>query len=397
MAKEATINVASGSFPDTKKHYELLDGLRGVAALLVLWYHVHEGFAFAGGLPVISDMNHGYLAVDFFFMLSGFVIGYAYDDRWGNGLSLGDFFKRRLIRLHPMAIMGAIIGLICFLIQGAQQWDGTPATVGGIMTALLCAMLFIPAMPGGMYEIRGNGEAFPLNGPAWSLFFEYIGNIAYALLIRRFSTAIVCVLTGVLGFGLIAFTWFDISGTGNFGVGWTMGEYGFLTGGLRMLFPFTAGILLSRIFRPRRIRGAFWICAFALVALFNVPYISSEGVICLNGVYESACIILVFPVLVWVGASGTTTDRLSSKICKFLGDISFPLYITHYPVMYLFYAWMMDSGKQTLGETWPVALSVMALNVIVAWVCLKLYDEPVRKWLTKRFNPATKRLRQHAD
>ena len=72
---------SSAAFTDSKPHYELLDGLRGLAALLVLWYHVYEGFAFAGGDPVIKGINHGYLAVDFFFVLSGFVIGYAYDDR----------------------------------------------------------------------------------------------------------------------------------------------------------------------------------------------------------------------------------------------------------------------------------------------------------------------------
>ena len=88
-------------FADTKSHYALLDGLRGVAALLVVWYHVFEGYQFASGSAIIQEINHGYLAVDFFFILSGFVIGYAYDDRWGKTLTLGKFFKRRLIRLHP--------------------------------------------------------------------------------------------------------------------------------------------------------------------------------------------------------------------------------------------------------------------------------------------------------
>lgn len=392
--RDASRAATSGAYADSKPHYELLDGLRGVAALLVLWYHVHEGFAFAGGQPVVNDINHGYLAVDFFFMLSGFVIGYAYDDRWGRGLTTGRFFRRRLIRLHPMVIMGAVIGLVCFLFQGAQQWDGTPATAGGIMTALLCAMLFIPAMPGGFYEVRGNGEAFPLNGPAWSLFFEYIGNIIYALLIRRLHTATVAVMTALLGVGLTAFTWLNLSGYDMLGVGWTMGEYGLLTGGLRMLFPFTAGIMISRIFTPCRVRGAFWLCAVILLLLFSIPYIPSDGSISLNGVYESFCIVLVFPVLVWLGASGTTTDGLSSGVCKFLGDISFPLYITHYPVMYLFYAWMIHTGKHTMGETWPAALGVMALNVAVAYACLRLYDEPVRKWLARRFTAAGRRRPQ---
>ena len=121
-----------------------------------------------------------------------------------------------------------------------------------------------------------------------------------------------------------------------------------------------------------------------------MPYIPSDGSISLNGLYESLCIIAIFPILVWIGASGTTTDRLSSSICKFLGDISFPVYITHYPVMYLFYAWMIKNKTWTLAETWPVAIGVILLNILVAWVCLKLYDEPVRRWLTNRFLPKKK-------
>ncbi|MDD6253421.1 MAG: acyltransferase family protein, partial [Bacteroidales bacterium] len=124
---------SAASFADTKPHYDILDGLRGAAALLVVWYHVFEGFAFAGGDAIIKGINHGYLAVDFFFILSGFVISYAYDDRWAgsssnsdrNPLTLKNFFLRRIIRLHPMVIIGAITGAITFLMQGSVQWDGT--------------------------------------------------------------------------------------------------------------------------------------------------------------------------------------------------------------------------------------------------------------------------------
>lgn len=88
--------ISSSAFADTKPHYELLDGLRGVAALLVVFYHIFEGFSFAGGGTLITVINHGYLAVDFFFILSGFVIGYAYDDRWKKNMTLKGFFKRDL-------------------------------------------------------------------------------------------------------------------------------------------------------------------------------------------------------------------------------------------------------------------------------------------------------------
>lgn len=169
--------ISAAAFADTKPHYELLDGLRGVAALLVVFYHIFEGLSFAAGGTLITTINHGYLAVDFFFILSGFVISYAYDDRLGKTMSLGNFFKRRLIRLHPMIVMGAVIGALTFCIQGSVQWDGTKIATSMVMLALLCAMFFIPAVPGVRYEVRGNGEMFPLNGPSWSLFFEYIGNI----------------------------------------------------------------------------------------------------------------------------------------------------------------------------------------------------------------------------
>ena len=376
--------ISSAAFADTKPHYELLDGLRGVAALLVVWYHVFEGYAFAGG-TLIESINHGYLAADFFFILSGFVISYAYDDRWGRSLTMKNFFKRRLIRLHPMVIMGAVLGVVTFCIQGGVQWDGAHVATSMIMLALLCAMFFIPAYPGAGYEVRGNGEMFPLNGPSWSLFFEYIGNLLYALFIHRLSTRMLTAFVVLLGAGLACFAIFDVSGYGNMGVGWTLDAVNFLGGLLRMLFPFSLGMLLSRNFRPVKVRGAFWICTAVLLALFVVPYLEGTEPICWNGLYEAFCIIVVFPLLIILGASGNTTDKVSTGICKFLGDISYPLYITHYPFMYLFYAWLIKNEYFTFGETWQVALCVYVWNIVVAYLCLKLYDEPVRRWLTRRF------------
>ncbi len=374
---------SSASYSDSKPHYELLDGLRGVAALLVVWYHVFEGYAFAGG-GLITGMNHGYLAVDFFFILSGFVIGYAYDDRWEKTLTMKDFFKRRLIRLHPMVIMGAVLGVITFCVQGRVQWDGTQVATSAIMLSLLCGMFLLPALPGSAHEVRGNGEMFPLNGPSWSLFFEYIGNILYALFLRRLSTKALVGVNVVLGVLLVWFACGDVAGIGCIGVGWTLDGVNFLGGSLRMLFPFTTGLTLSRVFKPVKVRGAVWICSVVLLLLFCVPFIEGQEPFCMNGLFEAFCIVLVFPVLIVLGASGATTDRHSTRICKFLGDISFPLYIVHYPFMYLFYAWLIENGYSGFAETWQMSLAVYVWNVIVAWACLKLYDEPVRKWLTKK-------------
>lgn len=378
-------NIPSATYADTKPHYELLDGLRGVAALLVIWYHVFEGFAFAGG-GIIEAINHGYLAVDFFFILSGFVIAYAYDDRWTKKtLTLKSFLRRRLIRLHPMVVIGAVIGLIAYLIQGGVTWDGTHVATSMVMLSLLCAMFFIPAVPGAGYDVRGNGEMFPLNGPSWSLFFEYIGNILYALFIRRLSNKGLAVLVALLGVAVVWYTTTDVSGYGMFGVGWTLDAVNFFGGLIRMLFPFTMGMLIQRNFKPIKVRGAFWICTVIMLVLFHVPFIEGNETICMNGLFESFCIVCVFPFMIWIAASGSTTDKFSTHVCNFLGDISYPVYIVHYPLMYMFYAWLIDHKLYTLRETWPMALAVCFGSVVLAYACLKLYDEPVRKWLTKRF------------
>lgn len=167
----------------SKPHYEILDGLRGVAALMVIIFHLFE--THSQGNHLIQIINHGYLAVDFFFMLSGFVIGYAYDDRW-NKMTLGTFFKRRIIRLHPMVIMGSIVGAALFYFQKSSCFPQIEHTsVGTLLLIMLlgCTLLPLPLK----WDVRGWTEMHPLNGPAWSLYYEYIANILYALVIRRFS------------------------------------------------------------------------------------------------------------------------------------------------------------------------------------------------------------------
>ena len=371
---------------DSKPHYALLDGLRGVAALMVVWYHVFEGFQFASQSPIIDSINHGYLAVDFFFILSGFVIGYAYDDRWNKTLTMGEFFRRRLIRLHPMVVMGAAIGTLSFFATGMERWDHTHSTIGLTLLAFVCSALMLPALPGMPREVRGNGEMFPLNGPCWSLFFEYIGNIVYALVLRRFSTRVLALVATILSTCLAWFAITDASGYGSIGVGWTVDAINLYGGALRMLCPLTLGLLLSRIFKPVKVRGAFWICAAVLIALLYVPYLTGGERVSLNGVFETITIVIIFPAIVWLAASGKTTDRLSSKVCQFLGEISFPLYIVHYPLMYVFYLWLIKTRQYTLHETWPVALLTVFCSVALAWLCMRFYDRPVRKWLRKKWS-----------
>lgn len=368
--------VSMSAFPDTKPHYDILDGLRGVAAITVVCFHLFEAYATS---HLDQGINHGYLAVDFFFILSGFVVGYAYDNRWGK-MKTKDFIKRRIIRLHPMVVMGAIIGAIMFYTQGCSVWDVSKVPVMALFIATFLNMLLIPATPG--TEIRGVGEMFPLNGPSWSLFFEYIGNILYALFIRKFSTKALAVLVFIAGCGLTAFAIFGP--LGDLCVGYSLTGTELTGGSLRLLFSFTAGLLLSRIFKPTNIKGAFWICTLSIVVLLSVPRIGGAEHLWMNGIYDTLCCIVFFPLLVYLGASGKSTDKYTTRICKFLGDISYPLYMVHYPFIYLYYAWVKNENL-TFQESLPGAAGVVIGSIALAYICLKFYDIPVRKYLTARF------------
>lgn len=354
---------------------------------MVIVYHVFECFDW-------SPVPHGYLAVDFFFVLSGFVIGYAYDDRWREGFKVGTFFKRRLIRLHPMVILGAVIGMVCFFLQGGVRWDGTPVSIGWVMAAMLMGMLMLPLYPGAAADVRGNGEMFPLNGPSWSLFFEYIGNILYALLLRRLPTRWLAVLAALTGCCLVDIAVSD----GYLGVGWSMVDGGLWTGLVRMLFPYTAGMLMARVFRPvKGVRAAFWICGAIIFMVGCVPLAFGELQPWQNGLYDALCAILVFPCLVWLGASQLSTGDATHRVSHFLGELSYPLYAVHYPLMYLFYAHIGFDGNLVpiarMNDVWPIAVALPVACILLAWLCWRFYDRPVRRYFMK----ASRMIQQRAS
>lgn len=152
------------SLKDSKPHYAILDGLRGVAAIMVVIFHVLE--LYTAGDHTKQIINHGYLAVDFFFLLSGFVLGYAYDDRWKT-MTMKEFFKRRIIRLHPMIIAGMFFGALLFYFQDAPilGWGGIhDVSILKLILVMIIGFVLIPIGKG--LDIRGWNEMYPLNGPA---------------------------------------------------------------------------------------------------------------------------------------------------------------------------------------------------------------------------------------
>ncbi|MGI4885718.1 MAG: acyltransferase family protein [Janthinobacterium lividum] len=360
-----------------KPHYPVLDGLRGVAAIIVVTFHLTEPLG-TGHLDIL--VNHGYLAVDFFFLLSGFVTGYAYDDRWPK-MTIGTFFKRRIERLQPMVVLGMVLGAIGFYFTDSTIWPlihTIPLWKMLLVLLIGCTVLPVPLA----LDIRGWAEMHPLNSVGWSLFFEYMANILYAVGIRKFSTIALSVLvfTAAIALAHLAIT----SPAGDVSGGWTLNAEQLRVGVTRTMYPFFAGLLLSRIAHPTRVKYAFLWCSLLVALVLYMPRIGGAEHVWMNGVYESVCIILVFPLIVYLGASGVLHTQAERRACQFLGEVSYPLYLVHYPLVYFYVAWISNHKGVTLVQAWPYALLVLLGGIALAYASLKWYDEPVRRWLRKK-------------
>lgn len=381
----------------TKPRYEILDGLRGVAALIVVGFHMME--TYRGPDYASQIINHGYLAVDFFFVLSGFVTGYAYDDRWGR-MSTWEFFKRRLTRLHPMVVFSVLIGAAFYFFQGYYSKAALENT-GWILffACILTDLLMIPTGRG--IDIRGWGEITSFNGPSWSLMFEYWGNVLYAFLFRRLPTvglAAVCVVSAfftmdvALGwdvFGLFHKQQFNLTG------GWILNGQHMYTGFVRLIYPYVCGLLIARLLSgritpenisgsPIRIKNSFFWCSLAIVVILCMPCIGGKVGVA-DGLYQCIAVWFLFPLIVLAGAGGNMTKEWTAKLCRFLGDISYPLYIVHYPVAMMQFRWIRNYPDAPMWMHIGVFISVYVISIALAYGALKTFDEPVRAWLKKHW------------
>lgn len=345
----------------TKQHFEILDGLRGIASLAVVVFHFMEW--------VYADLSknfigHGFLAVDFFFCLSGFVIGYAYDDRIEK-MGILEFFKSRIIRLHPLVIAGSVLGLLAFLFDpfgGHPEWYST----GKVILVFLCSALLIP-FP--VMADRGS-NLFGLNAPSWSLFWEYIANIVYAFVLYKIKRGYLVLLTilSAVAIGLVCYR------SGNLLGGWSGAT--FWDGGARISYSFLAGLLIYRSSWIIKNKLGFIGLSILLSLAFIMPF--SKW----NGVSEALVVLFYFPLLIALGA-GTTVKPVLKKICAFSGKISYPLYMTHYAVLWMFgnYYTSHSPGKMQLAF---VIISGVILLVVAAYLVMIFYDIPVRKYLNDK-------------
>jgi len=309
-------------------------------------------------------ISHGFLAVDFFFCLSGFVIGYAYDDRMTK-MGVAEFFKSRVIRLHPLVISGSVLGLLAFLFD---PFGGHPElySAGKIILAFICSMLLIP-----FPVIADRGfNLFSFNAPSWSLFWEYIANIVYAFVLCRIRRSYLLLLT-IISAVAICFVCYL---SGNLLGGWSGPT--FWDGSARVAYSFSAGLLIYRSHWIIKNNLGFIGVSFLLFLAFIIPFSTW------NWLTEPFVVLFYFPFLIALGAGAGLSAGLK-QICMFLGRISYPLYMTHYAVLWMFGNYYTSHKPGTMQLFLSITTGLI-LTVVISWLVMIFYDIPVRKYLSDK-------------
>jgi peptidoglycan/LPS O-acetylase OafA/YrhL len=337
-----------------RRRYVFLEGMRGIAALLVIFRHIS-----VSGNDYPNPFHHSYLAVDLFFLLSGFVIAYAYDERLAKGaMSAGEFILRRLIRLYPLFIFSLVFCLVGTFLRG----------LSGDSDILLSGLLTVFFLPSHLPE---NDCFYPLNVVFWTLFAELLVNGIYALLrpmlTRRVLIAIVVTAAGFL-------LWEAFVHTMNLNGGARWGMDSFLLGFSRALFGFCAGLLLFRLRGNSTYpRALVWLNLGAVLFVLTFP-----GLHTWDGLIDILAVLVVFPACIFF--SQADAPPRAAVLLAFMGGCSYPLYVMHIPVFKLFF---LFSG---VGECTPAVLACLCGGLVVLSALLHYYyDIPMRRWLQNRW------------
>jgi peptidoglycan/LPS O-acetylase OafA/YrhL len=330
-----------------KRHFLALDGLRGVAAVAVMLFH-RRWWGPHGHL-----LDHADLAVDFFFVLSGFVINHAYADRLSTGLSPLKFTRLRVVRLFPLILVGAILGLLVGLLLGSS--NGTqPASV---LVWFLLGAICLP-VPRAMAK-----EPFPINRPTWSLFYELVANAIFALCIVRLSDRVVAMLTALAAAGMLAMLVMLGKVTG----GYDFGQLGW--GLVRVAYPFLMGVLLHRLRHRIRVPAMpFWLATLLLLAVF-IP--GDLGAI--EPWFQGFAVLILFPLIV-LAAHEKEPPRRWLPWVQFSAFISYPVYALHYPVLDAM-SWLLPRTHLPYRLWLPVSA---CLCVAIAWAVARFVEPRMR-------------------
>jgi peptidoglycan/LPS O-acetylase OafA/YrhL len=351
-----------GNAAHKPRTFVALDALRGVAAIPVIYTHTMRVFGWV-------LFSHGFLAVDFFFLLSGFVMTYVYQEKLDGGWPTRSFFTGRILRLYPLYFMGLILGTAFLFLQAHFGKKGfSPGMIGELF---LLGLIFLPVPPG-VYFGSVPTDLYPLNTPAWSLFYELAANLFHALFLRRRSMKFLATLC-ILFAALLLFNSLRHQGL-RFGVDNSQ----YLLGLSRLLFAYPTGIVIYRVWKSGRwrIRLHPALIAVMLLALVEIPIRTVW-----NGWYEWLVVTVAFPLLLLAGASSQPPPRLV-RVSQWLGAVSYPVYILHVPIYrYFEQAWVLIAKHRIeLNAPWA-GIAYLVVLFPLAFLFGELYDPEARRML----------------
>lgn len=341
-------------------YFYLLDAIRGAAALIVLVRHTSYFFGWA--LP----MSH--LAVDLFFMLSGVVIANAYEARLQAGLPPGRFMLIRLIRLYPFYLLGSVLGLVPVL--AARSGLATQGVQGDLSWTLSAAALMLPTLSG--------ADLYPLDTPAWSLFFELVANLFYALILRSLSGRLLLILMLLCAAGLALV----LGVTPGHSLHGGFSPATMAVGAFRVGFSFFAGVALYRHGRiARNAAGSTGPGARARAVVLvggAVVMLAASPPAPLRAIYELVAVTMLFPLLIGL-AMRCPLSGSDARRAAVLGTLSYPVYVLHVPVARTLNG-VLSKGLHVPVEHWaPYAgLAFLALFLPACLLADRWYDGPVR-------------------
>jgi peptidoglycan/LPS O-acetylase OafA/YrhL len=345
----------------TKHFYFGLDGARGIAALAVVLFHR----AAWTGLPSLA--HNAYLAVDLFFMLSGFVVAKAYANRIVEGMSFTEFAAVRLIRLVPMHAVGIALGTLALLAGIAAK--KVESDFGSIAVGAVTGLLFIP-LPVEILASPHIPPIFPINGPVWSLFYELLANAALFFALPFATRRRVLAVVVVSFVALVLTSW----KYGSLHLGWAPGN--FLGAVPRTVFGFAMGMLFYVYPRPSG-GASFWkiLIALAFIALvLAIPHPRANIL--------DPFVVLTLMGAGWVLIAWQPQVGMLAKLCSFLGAMSYPIYVLHMPIFFLTrYLTLLVAEAEPGRISWLIATAV---TLVGSWLLLKHFDEPFRKRLSSR-------------
>ncbi|MFZ2031888.1 MAG: acyltransferase [Vitreimonas sp.] len=353
----------SGQTSSDHGRFVVLDGMRGLAAIAVIMDHV-TSVALQGLFPGRA------LAVDFFFVLSGFVLSYVYGERLRTGMSFFSFMRVRVIRLYPLYFLGTLMGAALALLQATKHWIPYPPI--NALWAFLCGIFFIPCPPQVTTEWL---SIYPLDGPGWSLFFELVVNVAFALLITRLSWRF---LIGLLAVAVPPLLYCTIW-TGSTDMGWSWEN---VIGGFpRVTYGFFAGVLVYKLWTTVKIPALpAWAAFVVLIAVFMFPIPERAP---FRWIFDVLAATVIFPILVAVSA-GAQAKGLLLKASAKAGALSYSVYILHVPI------WNWAKAMLPIVAPWWNAIPgfvhyfmIAAIAVTAAAILDQIYDRPLRRWLAR--------------